>query len=138
MDESRPVRDQPPQSAGRLVRLPDWRQVVGREQLGQGARIDVVGLALGGRDRSGPQRVGHDDTAGVGADEVGQRPGVGRSLERDRVVRAERPRKRAEVVAHRDPGQMAGRAAAVDDRDMGEVATDIETDETHGVLPPRS
>ena len=72
----------------------------------------------------------------MAAEQVGQGPGVGRRLEGDRVVRSQGRRERPEVVAHREPRQPPGGPAALDDRDMGEVAADVEPDEAHGVAPP--
>jgi hypothetical protein len=136
MDEPGAVRRQPPQPAGRLVGLPHRRQVVGREELGEGGGVDVVGLALGRRDRPCAQRVGHDDSARMRPEQVGQGPGVGRCLEGDRVVRSQGRRERPELVAHREPRQPAGGPAALDDRDVGEVAADVEPDEAHDAAPP--
>ena len=128
------MRRQPAQPPGRIVGLPHRRQVVGGQELGKRGRVDVVGLALGRGDRLRAQGVGDDDAARMAAQQVGQGPGIGRCLEGDRVVRFQGRRERPEVV-HRDPGQSPGRAAAVDDRDVGEVAADVETDEAHGVAP---
>jgi hypothetical protein len=124
VDEAGAVRRQPAQPPGRLVGLPHRRQVVGGQELGERGR----------GDRLRAQGVGDDDAARMAAQQVGQGPGIGRCLEGDRVVRFQGRRERPEVV-HRDPGQSPGRAAAVDDRDVGEVAADVETDEAHGVAP---
>ena len=65
-----------------------------------------------------------------------ERPRVGRRLEGDRVVRAERRRERPELVAHRDAAAAGGPSPALHDRDVGEVATDVEPDKPHRVPPP--
>jgi hypothetical protein len=97
-DEDGPRGDPPTEGPGRRIRLPDRRQVVRGEELGEGRRVDRVGLHLGVRDGPRPERVRHDDPAGVALEELDDRPRVRRRLEDDLVGRSERRGERLEAL----------------------------------------
>ncbi len=117
---------------GGRVGLPDLGQVVGGEELGQRRRIDLVGLRLGGGDRSGPQRVAHHHPAGMLGQQLGDGPRVCGGLEDDRVVGAQTSREGAQVGGRgADSAEPADLAAGFDDRRLGELAADVESDAAH-------
>ena len=92
--ECGPGGDPPTEGLGGRVRLPDLGQVVGGQELGEGGRVDRIGLRLRVSDRPSPQRIADHHPSGMLAEELGDRPGVRRGLETDCVVGAERRRER--------------------------------------------
>jgi len=133
-DQPGAVGDDAAQPAGRLVGDPDRRQVVGGQQLREGGRVDVVGLALGIRDGPGAERVRDDHTTGVSPQQLDQGPGVPGGLERHGVVRSERRGEGRELLAHPQAAQLPRAARALHDRGVGEVPAHVEPDIAHGVL----
>ena len=135
--EARPEGDPAAELAGRWIGLPDLRDVVRGEQLGERPGVDLVGLDLGLGDGPGPERVGHHDPARVGRQDVGDRPGVPRRLEDHLVVGPEGRRERLQRVApDLEPAERAGPARLVDERDLAGMAAEVETDRACHRRPP--
>jgi Transposase, Mutator family len=82
--------NQPTQPLGSGDRQPDLGQKIGRSQRGQDARVDLVGLDPGVRDRLYLNGVGDDHAGDVWAQHTNHRHCVAGRLDDDLVILAER------------------------------------------------
>jgi hypothetical protein len=127
-----PPSDHAPNDGGGLVRLPDSRQVIGRQQLGQDAGVDPVCLDLGVRDGAGPHWVGDDDATGVLLEEPGHGEGVDGGLQGELIVWAQTLCKRPQLRGRgSNSSQLPHIAAGQSLGDLGEVFVDIQAQPTH-------
>jgi hypothetical protein len=62
---------------GLFVGNPDFRQIAGADELGQGERIDFVGFDFGAGDGFGAQRVADHDFVNQRLENGGDGPGIG-------------------------------------------------------------
>lgn len=67
--------------AGFGIRDPDFGQVTGAGELGEGKGVDFIGFDFGARDGFGAERVADDDFVDEGFEDVGDGPGVGGGLD---------------------------------------------------------
>jgi hypothetical protein len=80
-DQGRAAAGQFAEPAGLLVGLPDLRQEVAAEELGQDVGVDLVGLDLGLGDGFGSHGVGDQHLGHVRPQGVGHGPAVGGGLQ---------------------------------------------------------
>jgi hypothetical protein len=80
--------NQPTQPLGSNVRQPDLGQKIGRSQRGQDARVDLVGLDPGVRNRLYLKGVGDDHAGDVWAQHMNYRHCVAGRLDDDLVILA--------------------------------------------------
>jgi hypothetical protein len=130
LDERPVLGDLAAEGPGREIGNPDRRDEVSGQQLGQGLGVDLVGLDLGTGDRFGPQRIGDRHRPGVGAEQVGDRPGVRGGLEHDLIIWAEGPGKVPQRLGFGRQAQPAF-LLPLEDRDLREVPMNVETDGPH-------
>jgi hypothetical protein len=126
------------QRLGVLVGDPHRRQIVRGQKFGQHGGVDLVGLDLRLSDRPGLHRIGHDHPRHVRFDHADDRMRVARRLDRDLILRTqpfgEDPQR---LVTQRDLPRLADQTV-FPDRDLRELAVDIQTDASASHTPPPS
>jgi hypothetical protein len=115
----------PPQHERGLVGNPDLRQKAACIEPGQHGCVDDVGLDPRLGDQPDLARVGDHHPPDMRPDYLGHGTCVTSGLDHDVVVMAQRPRKRAQVIArHPHPAKPAGLAVLQDHR-FCEHAVDV-------------
>jgi hypothetical protein len=136
-DEPGPACHAPAQRAGDLIGLPGALEHPSRQQLRERLRVVMVGLLLGLRDRLQPPRVDDHHLRDVRTDDPRDRQRVTRGLQRDAIgwlklldELLKRPRRGRYSWC-------AANIAVLPDRDLAEIAVNIQTDAAplHGRLP---
>ena len=136
----RPLADQRAAAAGQLaepagglVGLPDLRQEVATEKLGQHVGIDLIGLDLGLGDGLGGQGIGDHQLGHVRPQDVGHSPAVGRGFE-GHVVRGLEDLGGEEFQRAAVQGEAFAvdhRAGGIDDAGLDHALVDIEAHVTY-------
>ena len=135
-DERGPMTGHLAQQPGLRVRDPDLGEVVDTEQLRQHEGIDLVGLDLGLGDGLGAQRIGDDDLADEGLQDLDDGPGIGGRLECQLVLgRKETFGEVQQLVPGTvEPVAMDQFAVLVDDGGFDDFLVDIQSDEEHEII----
>src|SRR5512133_3301467 len=116
-----------------LIRGPDAIELTGPQQLGQGPRIEAVGLGPRLAD-AGVARRDDDHPRHMRLKDPRDRPRIARHLQRDPVARVQALRKQFQRLGPRlDPARRA-QPALGDDRHLAEVAVHVQRYRSHLVL----
>ena len=113
-----------------LVRDPDAIELSGPQQLGQRLRVEAVGLRAGLAD-AGVVRRDDDHPATCGSMIRGDRPRVASHLQRDPITRIEALREQLQRLGPGLDPPRRPQPALRHDRDLAEVAMDIQRDRSH-------
>ena len=136
-DDVRPARDLPTQRLGRLISDPHRRQIVGRQQLAEHLRVDLVGLDLRLGDRPRLLRVRYHHPLHARLDQPHDRVRVARRLDSDLVLGSEAVRERAQRLRGQRELPGLANSAVLPHRDLRELAMHIQSDTpaSHHDLP---
>ncbi len=126
-DDVSPAGGLSPQRLRLVVRDPDRGQKAGRQQLRKHLRVDLGGLELRLGDRARLGRVRDDHPTDLLLEETRDRVRVAGRFKRDLILIAKAAGKLPQRLRRRlDPARQADNTVLVD-RDLGELATHIET-----------
>jgi hypothetical protein len=130
LDQPASARNQPTQHPAALITDPDPGDQPGGQQIGQHARVDLVGLHARMADRPHVLRVRQHHLGHMRRKYARDRHRVARRLQHHAISRRQAPREQLKLLRRaRDPPSRPC-PAAVGDSDLTEVAMDIQPDRT--------
>jgi len=128
----------PAERLGRLVGYPGLGQKAAGMQPGQHRRVDLVGLDPGVGDETHLPCVGDNHACHMGTKTLGYRHGIARRLHHHFIGGTKCPRKRIDVPLGNLHAAFVLNHAVLQHRHLGKGAMDVQSDNTHDAVPPRS